>query len=757
MTRDYVERADRALRDAYDEPMSLAEYVDRAFEEPLAAAHASRYLLAAIESEGTREVVEHGERLDRYRFFDDPHNGGEHAVLGNTATLNAFVDDLRAIAAGRGKAETILWFAGPTATGKSELKRCLVNGLRELSKTPAGRRYTVEWNISDAERGPGLTYGEDPVDREDDWYESPVQASPLSVFPADVRAELLADLNERREETDELRADADLPPFSREAYEYLEEKYRREGVEDPFAAVTDPEHLRVKNYVVDRGQGVGVLHSEDAGSPKERLVGSWVAGLLGQLDSKGRKNPQAFSYDGVLSQGNGCLTVVEDASQHADLLQKLLNVPDERRVKLDKGIGMDLDTQLVVISNLDLEAQLNKHDDRQGFDPLKALKRRLSKHEFDYLTSVSLEAQLLRRELTGDSEVWTATDPEALAERTREPVAVSVRDEDGPTERELAPHAVEAAALYSVVTRLDGEDCPEDLSLVEKALLFDRGYVGSGEDRRDAAEFDFDGGADGSNGVPVTYTRDVLADLLHDDETDRSHPELAVERVVTPDDVLDAMVAGLADAPVFSDAERAEFEDRLGVVADHVRDRQEGDVLDAILSEEGASEAEVEEYVDNVHAWATDGTVENARGEREAPDALAMKLFETETLGRFDDSDYLGNDPGEPVREFREDTVMTAVTRHAWEHRDDEFHARDVDLSTVPVLRDVLAGNDWDDVERVHPDFDPAQWPDPPEGTETAAVKERAVEFLVEERGYSPASAELASRTVLAEVADGWG
>ena len=752
---DYVARADRTLRDAYDEPMSLAEYVDRAFEEPLAAAHASRYLLAAIESEGTREVVENGEELQRYRFFDDPHNDGEHAVLGNTATLNAFVDDLRAIAAGRGKAETILWFAGPTATGKSELKRCLVNGLREFSKTPEGRRYTVEWNISDTAQSPGLTYGEEPVDREDDWYESPVQAAPLSVFPQDVRKELLADLNEHRGETDELRADADLPPFSREAYDYLEEKYRREGVEDLFAAVTDPSHLRVKNYVVDRGQGIGVLHSEDAGSPKERLVGSWVAGLLGKLDSKGRKNPQAFSYDGVLSQGNGCLTVVEDASQHADLLQKLLNVPDERRVKLDKGIGMDLDTQLVVISNLDLEAQLNKHDDRQGFDPLKALKRRLSKHEFGYLTSVSLEAQLLRRELTGDSEVWTETDSEVVAERVREPVTVSVRDEDGPTERELAPHTVEAAALYSVVTRLDAEDRPEDLSLVEKALVFDQGFVGRGEDRRDADEFDFDGANDGANGIPVTYTRDVLADLLHA-EADRSHPDLAVERVVTPDDVLDELVAGLADAPVFSDAERGEFEQRLRAVAAHVHDRQEADVLEAILSEEGASEAEVEEYVDHVHAWATDDTVENARGEQEEPDALAMKVFETETLGRFDDSDYLGNNPGEAVREFREDTVMTAVTRHAWEHRDDEFHAHDVDLSTVPVLRDVLAGNDWDDVRRVHPDFDPAQWRDPPEGTETAAVKDRAIDYLVAERDYSPASAELASRTVVAEVADGW-
>jgi len=194
---------------------------------------------------------------------------------------------------------------------------------------------------------------------------------------------------------------------------------------------------------------------------------------------------------------------------------------------------MDLDTQLVVISNLDLEAQLNKHDDRQGFDPLKALKRRLSKHEFGYLTSVSLEAQLLRRELTSETAVWTETDHDVVAERVREPITISIRDREGIQQRELAPHAIEAAALYSVVTRLDANSLPESLDLVEKAQLYDRGYVGSGEDRRDADEFDFDGDADGGNGIPVTYTRDVLADRLHAD-ADRSHPDLPVEHVVTP-------------------------------------------------------------------------------------------------------------------------------------------------------------------------------------------------------------------------------
>jgi len=37
------------------------------------------------------------------------------------------------------------------------------------------------------------------------------------------------------------------------------------------------------------------------------------------------------------------------------------------------------------------------------------------------------------------------------------------------SERELAPHAVGAAALYAVVTRLDTDDLPAGIDLVEKA------------------------------------------------------------------------------------------------------------------------------------------------------------------------------------------------------------------------------------------------------------------------------------------------
>ncbi|MFT4947545.1 MAG: putative Ser/Thr protein kinase [Natronomonas sp.] len=756
-SEEYIEAANRELDEAYQRPMSLDEYVEHLLDHPQQAAHASKYLLNAIEHAGTRTVIEEGEETERYRFFDDPWNDGEHAILGNTEVLNRFVDDLRSIAAGRGKDEKILWLDGPTATGKSELKRCLINGLREYSKTEAGRRYTMEWNVAGMSDQPGLTYGDEVAADEDDWYESPVQSHPLSVFPEDVRADLLAELNERLDDHIPVRMEAEMDPFCREAYDYLEEQYRRDGVADLFSAVTGPNHLRIKNFVVDVGRGIGVLHSEDDGSPKERLVGSWMAGMLRELDSRGRKNPQAFSYDGVLSQGNGLVTIVEDAAQHADLLQKLLNVPDENRVKLDKGIGMDVDTQLIVISNPDLEDQLNQHADRNGTDPLKALKRRLDKHQFTYLTNLSLEAELLRRELTEETTVWDANSWDQLAEWIREPITISVRDSSGAvTERELAPHAIEAAALYAVVSRLDASDLPEDLDLTEKALLFDRGYLREGDERIDIDEFEFsDKASDGKHGIPVTFTRDIIADLLHED-SERFHEDLPVEGVIMPRDLINAMAERLSDAPVFSNTEAAEFEERVAPVKNYIFGQQEEDVLDAMMRDKRVDEETVEEYVEHVYAWAEGERIENDRGELVEPDLLKMKVFEIEHLGRFSEDSYTGDKPHEAVRLFRKERIITALNRHAWRQRDEEFRVSDVNPKEIPVIKSVLGTHDWEDIKRTFEDFDPRQWDNPPSGTETADIKRETIENMQDLFEYSEASAELTSRYVMSQVSYRW-
>lgn len=744
----YVERSDDALRDAYEEPIPLSEYVDRLFENPRIGSHSTKYLLEAVESYGTRTVVEEGEEKERYRFFDDPANDGEHAVLGNTDVLNEFVDTVRSIASGRGKEEKIVWIDGPTATGKSEFKRCLINGLREYSKTDEGRRYTVEWNVSSV-----YEWGDD---EEKNWYESPAQAHPLTVFPREVRDEILAEVNALSDDHIEIRVEGELDPFSREAYDYLEQRYRRKGTRDLFSAVTDEKHLRVKNYVVEMGKGIGVLHSEDTGPPKQRLVGTWMEGMLQKLDSRGRKNPQAFSYDGVLSQGNSLLTVVEDAAQHADLLQRLLNVADEGAVKLDKGIRMDIDTLLVVISNPDLEAQLDSKSELREEDPLKALKRRLEKHEFRYLTNHSLEVELLRREITNDTRVWEAESYDEVKERVSAPLRLEVGDTLREVhERELAPHTIEATAMYDVVTRLDGNDVPPGLDLVEKAVLYDRGYLRRGDERFEKDDFDFDDESDdGRNGVPVTYPRDIIADLLNEG-TERTHPELDVENVIMPSDVLDAMVERLDDEPMFSTNERDEYAERVRGVREYVLEKQERDVLDAMTLDVRVDDETVEEYVEHVYAWAEGEKVETPRGEEE-PDPLKMKVFETEHLGRFDEDDYVDNQPSVEVEAFRRDKIVTAMNVRAWQERDEGF-AGEFDPREIPVMQNVLSTYGWDDVRRMYEDFEPSQWEEPPSGTETETLKKKTVKNLVDEFDYSPASAELTSRRVVERAVRRWG
>jgi predicted Ser/Thr protein kinase len=71
-------------------------------------------------------------------------------------------------------------------------------------------------------------------------------------------------------------------------------------------------------------------------------------------------------------------------------------------------------------------------------------------------------------------------------------------------------------------------------------------------------------------------------------------------------------------------------------------------------------------------------------------------------------------------------------------------------------MQNVLSKYDWDDIRRMYEDFEPAQWEEPPSGTETEKLKEKTVENLVDEFDYSPASAELTSRRVVEKAVRRW-
>lgn len=750
---DYINLANDELQRMYDQPLTIEEYIGHIFENPSLASHSAKYLLEAIEFSGTREVVEHGEELERYVFFDDPYNEGEHAILGNTNELNEFVSTLRNIAAGTGKTEKMIWIEGPTATGKSEFKRCLINGLREYSKTAAGSRYTLEWSEEGSQSMMDPTY-DNPQARDRTWHESPVQTHPLAILPTGVKSRLLEDLNEN--ERYPVKVDDTLDPFSDEFFTQAAKQYRETNrdISQIFNKIADEKNVRVMNYVVDVGQGIGVLHAEDVGNIKQKLVGSWMR--TQNLWSKGRRNPLAFSYDGVLCQGNGLLTVIEDAASHKDLLTSLLNVIDEEEVKLDQQTKLPLDTQFLIISNPDLSGFLSQHEGKEG-DPLKALRRRMEKHEFNYLTNYTLEAKLIKRELVGENGYNVEYSDDI---NVSEPVYIQTYEPDKVNAREIAPHGIEAAAMYNVITRLSKDDVGDDFTLSDKAVMFDRGelYRADEEYTMEAVPFDFSDD-DGRRGIPVTFTRDIIAEVITEGQ-DRKHREFDFENIILPQDIIDAMADNLEDEPVFSPQEASHFEDRAEEARNYVFQRQEDDVLQASMEGLETSKGTIEKYIDEVYEWYEEKQLETETGSSGTGeiDALSMKLFEIEELGMFDEDSY--NSDHEPtddeVIEFREDHVVNAINSRAWESKQDDFTAGDLDVRSMGVFNRVLRNYGWQDVGREYPDFEPSKWDDPPEKTETQELKEKVISNMIELQDYTRDSAELTSKMVMEKVSEIW-
>jgi predicted Ser/Thr protein kinase len=709
VTENFITRADEELSETGEDSLALDEFFEYAQDNPTAVANSVNYLLRAIESFGTRTVTEYGEELERYRFFDDPCGDGEHAVLGNTKLLNDFVEEIRRRATDKGEEDNVIWFVGPTATGKSELKRCIINGLQGFAEGEEGAKYTLEWSL-DPGGGTGsrMSYGDSSVG-ESNFCKSPVNVNPVAVLPEETR----------RNFVDELDGCDELPermgPFGREAMDIVEERV------DGFEEAVDEGLVRATRYYPEIGDGVGVLHTEDGGKTKQKLVGSWMKGAMQKFVKRGQKNPQAFSYDGVLSQGNGLVSILEDAAHQHDVLDRLLNVSEESMVKLDNKISMELDTVLIMFSNPDLESQLREYEDSGNSDPLRALRRRLDKYEFRYLCSFSTETMLIRRLLENESYMWTGGE---RRERVSEPVDIH--------STEFAPRTIEAAAMYDVVTRLDEVSSP--LTVPELAVLLEDGEVTTEAEEKHVSLDESDAPANdvivgGKRGIPVTFTIDILVNLYQSED------------VVLPNDVISEISEGLKNDPLFPREESKIYSDLKFAVEEYIYNRQEEDVLKAMVGDIEVTEEDVREYVDSLLAWQ--------EGEEEEFDNFELMEFETRFLGVSRDGYEITDDvsPSASVMEFR-DEILSPIKKFMWDNRDESFEVENAPLSESPVLQPLLESNEWDTVKRVFPDTNLNQWSNPPSNTETEELKQKTIERMIQQ-GYSEESAEAVSQTVV--------
>lgn len=557
------------------EEMSFDEYVACLYKNPRLARTAYQTVYDMIMSKGTKKVEKHRKTYIHYNFFDDP----EIPVFGLDQTLHQLVQFFRGAAGGFGPERRILLLHGPVGSSKSTILRCLKSGLERYSRTPEGAWYTFKWvNLPIGEKGI-YTHAED---------ESPMHEDPLKLIPFKTRMELLGDLNEilmeqtpekERESMYRLSSDGDLDPRSKKFMEELLVRY--EG--DWEKVISN--HIRIVRKVFSEADRMGIATfqpKDEKNQDSTELTGDINWGELPHFGSD--SDPRAFNFDGEFCVGNrGIVEFIEVLKLAKEFLYDLLGASQERRIKPKKFAQVAFDGVLIGHTN-------NPEYERLKSDQtMEAMRDRTVKIDVPYLLSWGNELKILEH-YYGPNRI----------------------------KQHIAPHTLEIAALWTVLTRLQ-DDKDGKISLVEKAKLYDgRSLPGWTDDSvKELRDKYPDEGM--HTGVSCRYTQDKISNCL------ASHYDYINFFMV-----LNELKAGVEHQSLFNDEElKARYINCIDLARKELDEILKNEVQKALVGDEDAIVRLCTNYMDNVMAYIDDAKITDPyTGQDREPDERLMRSIE---------------------------------------------------------------------------------------------------------------------------------
>src|SRR5580765_2037251 len=178
---------------------SFDEYLDIVRDHPEVTRSAYQRLYDMIMAHGTEEVYENKEKVIRYKFFTEFAARHADAIYGLDRPLMQLANTFMSAAKGYGTERRVLLLHGPVGSSKSTIARLLKRGLEEYSRCDEGMLFTFSW------KGPDGT-----------WLKDPMHGEPLLLVPVDMRASVLARINEgRKSEEYYAQVKGELSPYSR--------------------------------------------------------------------------------------------------------------------------------------------------------------------------------------------------------------------------------------------------------------------------------------------------------------------------------------------------------------------------------------------------------------------------------------------------------------------------------------------------------------------------------------------------------------
>jgi serine protein kinase len=523
---------------------SFEDYLDLVREDPSICRNAYQRLYDLIASFGTTTYTEYKKRIVRYHFFDDPLDHGRDAVFGIDVHLMKLVNVFKSAALGYGPERRVILLHGPVGSAKSTIARLLKKGLEWYSRQPQGRLYTFSWVNAEGQSTP-----------------SPLNEEPLKLIPLEIRDKVLGELNKESRSPYALRLEGDLDPVSRHLYREV----MREVGGDWTRLI---QRIRVRRLVLSERDRVGIgtfQPKDEKNQDSTELTGDINYRKIAELGSD--SDPRAFNFDGEFCVANrGLIEFVEVLKLDVAFLYDLLGASQEHVIKPKKFAQTTIDQVIIGHTN---EPEYRK---LQSNEFMEALRDRTIKIDVPYITRWHEEARIYEKDFN--------------RKRVR---------------KHIAPHTLEMAAMWAVLTRLEDPKKP-NLSVLQKLKLYD-GKTLPGYTEDNVKELRKAAKREGLEGISPRYVQDKISNALVRE---------AEATCINPFMVINELESGLDNHSLISDDElKKRYRDLLAHVKKEYEDIVKNEVQKAIAADEEAIARLCANYIDNLKAYCLKEKVKN--------------------------------------------------------------------------------------------------------------------------------------------------
>ncbi len=554
---------------------SFPDYLKIVEKDPRVCRTAFQRVFDMILSYGTKEYYDGKKKITKYLFFNDPVDDGKDAIYGLDVPLMKLVNMFQAAAHNYGTERRVILLHGPVGSSKSTIARLLKKGLEAYSKTDDGSLYTFRWQIPEEINSlPGGAIIEGGV------MECPMHEEPLHLVPLEFRSEVIAQLNEGRAPNDRVQIEGDLCPACRQIFRFLLMKLGGDWTKVIENVVVRRLMLSEKDRI-----GIGTFQPKDEkNQDSTELTGDINYRKIAQYGSE--SDPRAFNFDGEFNIANrGVIEFIEVLKLDVAFLYDLLGASQEHKVKPKKFAQTDIDEVIIGHTN---EPEYRK---LQNNEFMEALRDRTVKIDIPYITKLNSEVKIYERDYN----------PKKI------------------TSKHIAPHSLEMAAMWAVLTRLE-EPKKANLTLLQKLKLYD-GKTLAGFTEENIKELRKEAVREGMDGISPRYVQDKISNTLVSDAT---------VKCVNPFMILNELESGLKHhSMITNEDQKKKYRELIAVAKQEYEDVVKNEVQRAISIDEEATAKLCSNYVDNVKAYTQKEKVKNPyTGQYEPPDERLMRSIE---------------------------------------------------------------------------------------------------------------------------------